>query len=146
MEPEVRIATSDDAIRRCFAVMYELRPALADAEDFLARVHRQRDSVGWTLAFVEDAGIPVACAGFRVMESLSWGRALYVDDLVCLESHRGKGFAKALMRWIEQHARAEGCGQLHLDSGTQRLRAHHFYYRQGLSITAFHFVKPLGGG
>src|SRR6185437_14210647 len=123
---------SDQDIRRCFPVMKELRPALADAEELIVRARRQREAAGWTMAYVEDGGVPVACAGFRITESLSWGRALYVDDLVCLESHRGKGAAKALMRWIEERAHDAGCGQLHLDSGTQRLRAHHFYFRFGL--------------
>jgi hypothetical protein len=32
---------------------------------------------------------------------------------------------------------------MHLDSGVQRTRAHHFYFRQGLSISSFHFGKKL---
>lgn len=146
MDLVVKSAVADADVRRCYPVMRELRPALNNADDFLARVRRQQEGAGWQLIYVEDGGTPVACAGFRISESLSAGRFLYVDDLVCLESHYGKGYAKALMRWIEAHARAAGCRQLSLDSGTQRQRAHHFYYRAGLSITAFHFGKPLDRG
>jgi len=71
------------------------------------------------------------------------GTALYVDDLICLESHRGKGFAEALMAWMEDLARKEGCGEFHLDSGTHRLSAHRFYHRLKLAITSFHFQKKL---
>ena len=74
---------------------------------------------------------------------LAWGKALYVDDLICLESHRGKGFAEALMMWMEELARTEGCGEFHLDSGTHRLGAHRFYHRLKLGIASFHFQKKL---
>ena len=138
----VKHAETDAEIERLFPVMCELRPHLIDADDFLTRVRRQQQS-GYRLIYVEDAGKPVACSGFRITEFLFSGKQLYVDDLICLESHRGLGFAEALMRWMEAHGRAEGCAQFHLDSGTHRLRAHHFYFRLGLSITSFHFQKML---
>jgi GNAT superfamily N-acetyltransferase len=140
---EIRHAETDADISRCFPVMQALRPHIPDAMEFLARVRRQQTQSGWTLIYVEDQGAPVACAGFRISEWLAWGKALYVDDLICLESHRGKGFAEALMRWMESHAREQGCQQLHLDSGTFRLPAHRFYHRLKLAITDFHFTKKF---
>lgn len=140
---EIKQATTDADIRRCFPVMKELRTHLKSPDEFLARVRRQQAGSGWRLIYVEDAGAPVAAAGFRVSEWLAWGKALYVDDLICLESHRGKGFADALMLWMEDLARAEGCAQFHLDSGTHRLGAHRFYHRLKLAITSFHFQKTL---
>lgn len=140
---QVLEAKSDDELRRCHLVMRELRPHVASADDFLARVRRQQAQSGWRLIYVEDAGEQVAAAGFRISEWLAWGKALYVDDLICLESHRGRGFSEALMRWMEAEARIQGCVQLHLDSGTHRLPAHRFYHRLGLGITSFHFQKTL---
>jgi GNAT superfamily N-acetyltransferase len=139
----VKEAAAEADIRRCFAVMRELRPNVASADDFLARVRRQQAGSGWRLIYVEDAGVPVAVAGFRICEWLAWGKALYVDDLICLESHRGQGFAEALMLWTEDVARQEGCAEFHLDSGTHRLAAHRFYHRMKLAITSFHFQKKL---
>jgi GNAT superfamily N-acetyltransferase len=139
----VREAATDLDIREVYPVMRELRPHVGTAEDFLARVRRQQAQCGWRLISVEDAGEPVAAAGFRISEWLAWGKALYVDDLICLESHRGRGFAEALMRWMEEEARAQGCAQFHLDSGTHRLAAHRFYHRLSLSIGSFHFSKTL---
>jgi hypothetical protein len=43
----------------------------------------------------------------------------------------------------ERLARELGCENLALDSGTQRQRAHKFYFRAGMTITSFHFRKPL---
>jgi GNAT superfamily N-acetyltransferase len=141
--PVVKTAVSNKEIRRCYPVMRELRPHVGDEDEFVERVQRQREQSGYTLIYAEDGGDPVACAGFRISEWLAWGKTLYVDDLICLESHRGKGFAEALMHWMEDHARAQGCAEFHLDSGTFRLPAHRFYHRLKLGITAFHFAKPL---
>ena len=142
-EHRVHPAQSDDEIRRCFTVMRELRPHVGDEDEFLARVRRQQEQSRYTLIYADVGGDPVACAGFRISEWLAWGKTLYVDDLICLESHRGKGSAEALMRWMEEYARAQQCAEFHLDSGTFRLPAHRFYHRLKLGITAFHFAKPL---
>jgi GNAT superfamily N-acetyltransferase len=140
---EIKEATTDADIRRVFPVMQALRTHIQSEDEFLERVRRQQKGSGWRLIYVEDNGVPVAASGFRISEWLAWGRALYVDDLICLESHRGKGFAEALMAWMEAKAREEGCGEFHLDSGTHRLGAHRFYHRLKLAITSFHFQKKV---
>jgi GNAT superfamily N-acetyltransferase len=139
----VKTAGTDADIRCVYPVMRELRPHIKSEDEFLERVRRQQQNSGWRLIYVEDKGLPVAAAGFRISEWLAWGKALYVDDLICLESHRGQGFAEALMVWMEEFARKEGCGEFHLDSGTHRLAAHRFYHRLKLGITSFHFQKKL---
>src|SRR5580698_888500 len=130
-EFKIKSADTDADVARVFPVIKVLRPHLASADDLVARANRQRAQSGWRLIYVEDKGEPVAAASFRIAEWLAWGKALYVDDLIALESHRGKGFAEALMRWMEDHAREQGCAEFHLDSGTWRHRAHHFYHRLG---------------
>lgn len=138
----VHHAETDAEIARVFSVMRELRPHIKSESEFVARV-RGQESESYRLIYVEADGKPVACAGYRIMNLLYAGKSLYVDDLVCLEPFRGKGYAQALMRWMEAHARDEGCDMFHLDSGTQRIPAHRFYYRLGLAVTSFHFAKPL---
>ncbi len=140
---DIKLATTDADIRRCFAVMHQLRPHLKDAGDMLARVRRMEKEIGWKLIYIEDKNEPVAAAGFRIMEYLYSGKTLYVDDLIALESHRGKGVAEALMVWMEELARQEGCMTFSLDSGTHRLPAHRFYHRMKMGITSFHFAKTL---
>jgi GNAT superfamily N-acetyltransferase len=140
---EIQRAESDADIRRCHAVLKELRPHIKTADDLLARVRRMQKEAGWRLIYIEDKGEPVAAASFRVHELLYSGRTLYVDDLIALESHRGTGVAEALMRHMEDIARAEGCETFSLDSGTHRLPAHRFYHRMKMGITSFHFAKKL---
>jgi GNAT superfamily N-acetyltransferase len=140
----VKLAETDADIARVYPVLRQLRPHIATEAEFLATIRRlQSTQPGWRLIYAESDGVPVAASGFRIMETTAWGRILYVDDLVTLESQRSKGFGEILIRWLEDFARAEGCVQLHLDSGTQRQGAHRFYHRMGLPITSFHFARKL---
>ena len=139
---DVKRAESDADIARCYPVMKVLRPHIATEDEFRERVRRQQ-KFGWQLIFVEDSGEPVAVSGFRISEWLVTGKTLYVDDLVACESHRGKGFAEALMQWMMDFARSEGCAWIELDSGTHRLGAHRFYHRLKMTISAFHFQRKL---
>jgi len=139
---EVRIAGSDEQVRACFPVIVQLRPHL-DEEAFVRRVHRQA-AQGYRLAYVERDGSPVAVAGFRLADSLAWGRYLYVDDLVTDDASRSAGHGERLLRWLVEHAEREGCAELHLDSGVQRYDAHRFYLRERMEIRSHHFSRRIG--
>lgn len=141
--PDVRLAQTDEDIRRCFPVMQQLRPHLTSADELLERARRQMRDAGWRLAFTEADGKVAACAGFRVHEWLVSGRVLYVDDLVTDANLRSGGHGKALLDWLKDLARAEHCTQLRLDSGTHRRQAHKFYFRENLTVQAFHFEHDL---
>ena len=141
MGTDVRIATSDDEIATCFAAMRELRPHLTH-ESFVSRVRRQ-EADAYRLVFREIGGKVVAVAGFRISESLAWGKYLYVDDLVTAAGERSKGHGGRLLRWLIEYARSHDCDQLHLDSGVQRTDAHRFYRREGLEHASHHFSLHL---
>lgn len=138
---EIQIAISDAEIGACFPVMRELRPHLAE-DEFLAQVRRQEGS-GYRLAFVHTPEGVVAVAGYRMGENLAWGRFLYIDDLVTHPAQRSQGYGAQLLAWLKALAAAEGCQQLHLDSGTQRKDAHRFYEREGMTMAGFHFVELI---
>jgi GNAT superfamily N-acetyltransferase len=103
---------------------------------------RQQED-GYRLAYVEDEGSVVAVAGFRISLNLAWGRFLYVDDLVTQADGRSKGYGRSLLKWLADHARESGCGELHLDSGVQRYGAHRFYLAHRMDITSHHFALKL---
>jgi GNAT superfamily N-acetyltransferase len=138
---EIRLAETEADIAHCFQVMAHLRPHLRESE-FVARVRAQQ-AQGYRLAFLEDAGAVAAVAGFRVMEMLATGRTLYVDDLVTDEAKRSLGHGNAMLDWLQEYARKEGCETFSLDSGTQRQEAHAFYFRERMRVTSFHFAKKL---
>ncbi len=122
--------------------MAQLRPHLLERE-FVARVRRQNQQGGYTLAWVEDGGAVKSVAGFRISESLFYGRFLYVDDLVTDEGSRSKGYGETLFDWLADHAKSKGCQALALDSGVQRFAAHRFYLRKRMDILCHHFALKL---
>lgn len=142
----IKVPASDADIRACFPVMRELRPAYTE-EQFLAQVRRQMANDRFKLACVElekPLGLEVqSVAGFRMGECLAWGRFMYVDDLVTRESARSTGCGAKLLHWLIAHARENGCGQFHLDSGVQRFAAHRFYLTQRMEIVGHHFALKL---
>jgi GNAT superfamily N-acetyltransferase len=96
-------------------------------------------------SFAEGDPRATAVAGFRIINSLVWGKALYVDDLSTRASYRRRGHAGAILDWLLQEARRLGCDQLHLDSGVQaeRVDAHRLYFNKGMRISAYHFEMAL---
>ena len=86
------------------------------------------------------AGITV----FRVLEKTFTGRELYCDDLVTDEAQRSTGVGHALIAYMEKIVAERGCNAFTLDSGTQREQAHKFYFREGMTVTAFHFTMRKG--
>jgi GNAT superfamily N-acetyltransferase len=140
----VRIAFAESVadIERCFPVISQLRPHLA-REDFPGRVQRQHAESGYQLVYLEDESEVKAVAGFRVAEYLAWGKTLYVDDLVTDAAARSQGYGGRLFDWLVAYARAQGCDQLHLDSGVQRFGAHRFYLQKRMHITSHHFALDL---
>ena len=137
----IRLATSDDEIARCFSVMRELRPHLAEAT-FVPTIRRQQAG-GYALAYLEEGGEIRAVAGFRTLENLVSGRVLYVDDLVTTGAERSRGHGKTVLDWLVERARADRCAFLELDSGVQRFHAHRFYMTNRMIISAHHFVLKL---
>lgn len=119
-------------------VMRQLRTAIAP-QDYLATVRRMM-AEGYRQAALTDAdGVVRAVAGFRIFEMLYVGRMMYVDDLSTDAGSRSRGHGRALLAWLKQYAKAQGCAQLHLDSGVQREQAHRFYFREGMTVNCFHF-------
>jgi GNAT superfamily N-acetyltransferase len=140
-QTEIHTARSDAEILACFAVIHELRPHLEESS-FVARVRRQQ-AQGYTLVFIREGDAVVAAAGYRFAEFLAWGRVLYVDDLISAAEKRGRGYGGALMDWLAQRAQAEGCDELHLDSGYARHDAHRLYLNKGMRLASHHFARVL---
>jgi GNAT superfamily N-acetyltransferase len=121
------------------ALLAHLRPSTADRARAVAA--SAAHGVRYLGAF-EEAGRLVSLASWRIMTTTR-GRVLYVDDLVSDPGMRRKGAGRALLAWLGRAGVAAGCQTLELDSGVTRNDAHRFYARVGLSISAFHFSKPL---
>ena len=116
----------------------QLRPQLP--ADYVKRM-REVVAAGAEMAVAMQAGRVAGVAVWRVMEKTLSARELYCDDLVTDEGQRSTGVGHALMQHMGKVARERGCDLFTLDSGTQRQQAHKFYFREGMTITSFHFSR-----
>lgn len=121
--------------------MSQLRPHLREAE-FIERTSRQK-AQGYQLGYLEVGSQIRAVAGYRIFETLAWGRICYVDDLVTDIENRSQAFGRTLFDWLVARAREAGCEQFHLDSGVQRFDAHRFYLARRMAISCHHFSMSL---
>ena len=130
-----------------FGPIRQLRPHIGSVEDFVNQVNGSQRPEGYRLvaSFAGDDASPFAAsaAGFRRLHTLAWGDVLYIDDLVTLEAHRGRGHASRLLNWVLKEARRLGCDQVHLDSAPHRHPAHRLYLSEGYHISAFHFSRSM---
>ncbi|HUS24969.1 MAG TPA: GNAT family N-acetyltransferase [Candidatus Binatia bacterium] len=130
-----------DWLARAEAVHRQLRERLPPG---YAGVLRRVFAGGGRMVVAAEGGAVAGVAVYRIHENTHAGVQLYVDDLVTDAAQRSRGVGRALLDWLARHGRERGCELLALDSGTQRTRAHAFYFREGMPITAFHFSRRLG--
>lgn len=138
----LRHPVNDEEIAACYPAMRELRPHLSSQQDFMTRVTRQFEQ-GYRLLAAWRGTHAVALAGYRLQENLVYGRFLYVDDLVALETERRSRLGQRLLETLADEARAQGCAKLVLDTALSNALAQRFYYRQGMLATAMRFNLAL---
>jgi len=135
------IVIAADWLASAESVHRQLRPQLP--EDY-AGTMRRVFAGGGRMCVAEMRGVVAGVAVYRIHENTFDGVQMYVDDLVTDAACRSRGVGKALLDHLQQIARDAGCKAFTLDSGTQRQQAHKFYFREGMTVTSFHFAKPLG--
>ena len=67
----------------------------------------------------------------------------WMNDLVVVESERGRGIGKALLHRAEELARRRGCFRMSLETAGWRERTHAFYAREGWLDNGTWFIKLL---
>lgn len=138
----LRHADTDAELRACWPVMQQLRPHLDGAGDFIARVHRMRSEHYRLLAAWRGAQV-LALGGYRLQENLVYGRFLYLDDLVTLDTERGQHWGARILHNVVGIAKRAGCAGFVLDTGIANVGAQRFYARQGLANQATRFSLAL---
>ena len=130
-----------------YVAMLELRPRIGSSADFVRTVDEKQRKQGYRLiaSFDGDDEQAAAAAGFRELDYLAWGHALYCDDLSTRSTFRGRGHAGQLLDWMIDEARRLGCGEFHLDSGVQAERetAHRLYFNKRMRISSYHFSRSV---
>jgi GNAT superfamily N-acetyltransferase len=138
----VALVERDADIAECFDAMHALRPQL-ERDTFVARM-RALQVEGYRLVALRADGRVACVAGFRLVDGLSRGRQLSIDELATVPEQRRRGHAAALLDWLADHAREQGCAALQLHSSYPRHAAHRLYLQQGYVLHAHHFLLELG--
>lgn len=138
----LRHAHGQDELAACFPVISQLRPALKDVAEWVERASEMATD-GYRVLAAWDGSRVLAVAGYRMMDNLIHGHFLYVDDLVAVESERGKGLGAALLQELSAIGVDQYCQRLVLDAAATNTNAHRFYRREGLIDAVLGFVKPL---
>jgi GNAT superfamily N-acetyltransferase len=70
------------------------------------------------------------CTAYDDIESVRFGRRVWVEDLAVHPGHRSRGIGKQLLDAAKSWARDRGATRLALDSSEVRTDAHRFYDRE----------------
>lgn len=73
--------------------------------------------------------IIMGCGAIAIRDGYGELKSMFVD-----EGSRGQGVADAILRALEDHARASGLAMLKLETGTGLDAAHRLYFRHGFSL------------
>ncbi|MBH5316944.1 GNAT family N-acetyltransferase [Paenibacillus sp. GSMTC-2017] len=136
----VILAKTDEDIVASYPLMKQLRPHLEE-ENYLCRIKQLQLEYGYNLIVLIEGGEAKASAGYRICDSLAWGKYMYIDDLITDEDRRSRGYAKQLFDWLDDELINNRCVSMHLDSGVHRYDAHRFYLNRKMKITCHHFEK-----
>ena len=114
-------------------------PVLRDRFATILRDHPHYRAIG---GFATDGKL-LGFAGIWIATKIWCGKYLEVDNLVVHPSHRATGVGTAILRHLEDLARAEDCNLLVLDSYTCNHASHRLYHRLGYEIWGFHFIRQV---
>ena len=138
---EIKIATTEEDILKCWEAMYALRPHLIK-EEFVQTIQEMMKE-GYQLVYIEENGKAAAAVGFRYMQYLFNGKHFYIDDLSTLPESRSKGYGGILLDYVIDLAKEKGYKFVTLDSGYTRHNTHRLYLNKGFVLASHHFSKSL---
>ena len=137
---KIKIATEDE-LKYCYKIMHQVREDLSEKD--LSKIISEQIKNGYKLAYVLEDKQVICVAGFSILQKLSLGKHLYIDDFVTDKSVKSTDAGKALLDFLKIYAKQQECRSIELDSLVQRYDAHKFYLSQDMQIVSHHFSIEL---
>lgn len=137
---KIKIATEDE-LKYCYKIMHQVREDLSEKD--LSKIISEQIKNGYKLAYVLSDDQVICVAGFSILQKLSLGKHLYIDDFVTDKSVKSTDAGKALLDFLKIYAKQQECKSIELDSLVQRYDAHKFYLSQDMQIVSHHFSIQL---
>jgi GNAT superfamily N-acetyltransferase len=124
-----------------------LSPGVEDArrlDEYWDAVLETRARGGDVVVAVRDGEVLAVCQVliFRHFQRTA-GWCAEVESVYVRSDQRGRGVGRALMAFVEEHARQRGCYRVQLTSRNERGDAHRFYRALGYDQMSQGFKKPL---
>jgi GNAT superfamily N-acetyltransferase len=79
------------------------------------------------------------CTAYDDIESVRYGRRVWIEDLAVHPAQRSLGIGKQLLEEARRWAKDRGATHLELDSAQARTDAHRFYMREGSQAPSLSF-------
>jgi GNAT superfamily N-acetyltransferase len=107
------------------------RPTQWDADQAAGALQRAitSESAVVFLAMLDDQLVGL-CTAYDDIESVRFGRRVWVEDLAVRSDQRSRGIGKQLLDEAKRWAQTRGATRLQLDSSDVRVEAHRFYERE----------------
>jgi GNAT superfamily N-acetyltransferase len=146
---EIREASSEEAEAVVAAYSWLFAPPGSqpprwDPDAALERMRRAIASDAALVLVARDGDAMVGfCTAYYELESVRFGRRVWVEDLAVADDHRSLGIGKRLLDAAKDWARSRGATHLELDSGETREAAHRFYERERPSWRAISYGWEL---
>jgi len=137
---KIKIATEDE-LKYCYKIMHQVREDLSEKD--LLKIISEQIKNGYKLAYVLKNDQVICVAGFSILQKLSLGKHLYIDDFITDKSVKSTDAGKALLDFLKIYAKQQNCKSIELDSLVQRYDAHKFYLSQDMQIVSHHFSFQL---
>lgn len=137
---KIKIATEDE-LKYCYKIMHQVREDLSEKD--LSKIISEQIKNGYKVAYVLKDDQVICVAGFSILQKLSLGKHLYIDDFVTDKSVKSSDAGKALLDFLKIYAKQQDCKSIELDSLVQRYDAHKFYLSQDMQIVSHHFSFQL---
>lgn len=137
---KIKIATENE-LKYCYKIMHQVREDLSEKD--LSKIISEQIKNGYKLAYVLEDEQVICVAGFSILQKLSLGKHLYIDDFVTDKSVKSTDAGKALLDFLKIYAKQQDCKSIELDSLVQRHEAHKFYLSQDMQIVSHHFSFKL---
>lgn len=138
------IVKTKEQITFCKDVLFAFRTNL-DETTYIDLIMDMISNENFRLVYIpnDDNTKAAGFIGYRVMHTLRTSWMIYVDDLYIDPEYRGKGYAGALLDYVDQKALETGIQSVHLDSGYTLHDAHRLYLNKGYALACNHFAKKV---
>ncbi|MFP3028410.1 MAG: GNAT family N-acetyltransferase [Wolbachia sp.] len=80
----------------------------------------------------------IAILAYRLPYKFTFGKYVYVDDLVTLPEYRSRGYGHQLIEWLKEESKRIGYHQIHLDVSMSNHLGSKFYLNNGFQAKAYH--------